>query len=103
GVFVSANSAGLNEPEDLVFGPDGNLYVASSNTFQVLRYDGTTGAPVGSGVFVPAGSAGLNNPTFLVFTPPPPPPAVPEPSSRALPGRGLAAGAGCAWQRRRAA
>ena len=28
----------------MTFGPDGNLYVASFFTYQVLRYDGTTGA-----------------------------------------------------------
>ena len=44
--FISAASGGLKDPDDLTFGPDGNLYVSSgSNTDgQILRYDGKTGA-----------------------------------------------------------
>ena len=35
----------MDSPQGLVFGPaDGNLYVASQNTDQVLRYDGTSGS-----------------------------------------------------------
>ena len=40
GVF--AQGGGLNGPLGLAFGPGGDLFVASSNTEQVLRYDGTT-------------------------------------------------------------
>jgi glucose/arabinose dehydrogenase len=75
GVFVSHNSAGLRNPYGLTFGPNGNLFVADSAApagglpgYQVLEYDGTTGAPVGSGVLVSQGSAGLTQPTFLVFS-----------------------------------
>ena len=39
---------------ELVFVPDGNLYVASRSSGEVLRYDGGTGAPIG--VFVPNGT-----------------------------------------------
>ena len=42
------------------FGPDGNLYVASSLADKVIRYDRTTGDLMD--VFVPTGSAGLGNP-----------------------------------------
>ncbi len=42
--FVPLGSAGLSAPEDLAFGPDGNLYVMSTGTSKVLRYNGTTGA-----------------------------------------------------------
>ncbi len=47
--FISAGSGGLKDPDDLTFGPDGNLYVSSgSNTDgQILRYDGKTGAFIG--------------------------------------------------------
>jgi outer membrane protein assembly factor BamB len=51
------------------FGPDGNLYVPSGQTDQVLRYNGTTGAFID--YFVPAGSGGLDGPFGLAFTPGP--------------------------------
>ncbi len=44
GDFVTPHSGGLNGPGDLVFGPDGHLYVGNSRTDSVLRYDGRTGA-----------------------------------------------------------
>ena len=65
--FVSAGSGGLDRPDDLAFGPDGNLYVTSTNTGQVLRYNGTTGSFID--VFVAAGSGGLDSPSNMVFGP----------------------------------
>src|SRR5262249_58943097 len=55
-------------------GPDGNLYVTDHDTESVLRYDGTTGAPLPSpgnpgAVFVPSGSGGLSDPIGLAFGP----------------------------------
>jgi hypothetical protein len=67
-VFVPSHSGGLlNNYGQLDFGPDGNLYVPSDGTNNVLRYDGTTGQFLG--VFVPAGSGGLNQPEGLEFGP----------------------------------
>jgi len=65
--FVSSGSGGLNDPEGLVFGPDGNLYVASEITDEILRYDGTTGAFIDT--FVSAGSGGLDKPDDSLFGP----------------------------------
>jgi hypothetical protein len=44
GTFVTAGERGLNLPRDLVFGPDGNLYVGSFGSGDVFRYSGSTGA-----------------------------------------------------------
>jgi hypothetical protein len=40
--FVSAGSGGLGWCHDMAYGPDGNLYVASTDN--ILRYNGATGA-----------------------------------------------------------
>ena len=67
-VFVASGAGGLTQPGDpqsFVFGPDGNLYVASQATHRILRFDGTTGAFLNE--FVAAGSGGLAAPSGLVF------------------------------------
>lgn len=61
GVFASGGT--LSNPIGLTYGPDGNLYVASSGSNQILRYNGTTGAFMG--VFV----SSIGTPTNLVFGP----------------------------------
>ena len=58
-VFVTAAAGGLDAPQGMVFGPDGNLYVASGNFFTgingpaykgddppgaVLKFEGPSGA-----------------------------------------------------------
>lgn len=65
-------------PNDIVFGPDGKLYVSGQDTFQnpageILRFlaDGTP-----DGVFI----SGLSNPTYMAFDVT----AVPEPSTIVL-------------------
>ena len=49
----------------MTFGPDGNLYVSSGATNQVLEYNGSTGAFVR--VFVSARVGGLTDPRGLTF------------------------------------
>src|SRR5215470_517787 len=58
--MLREGSGGLSAPNDLVSGPDGNLYVPSQFGDTVLRYNGTTGALID--VFVTASSGGLTQP-----------------------------------------
>lgn len=74
-IKVFAHGPVTPEPGDLCFhcfggltyGPDGNLYVVSQSTHNVMRFDGTTGAFIDT--FIPAGSGGLLLPSFLIFGP----------------------------------
>jgi DNA-binding beta-propeller fold protein YncE len=82
GTFVPGRSGGLANPTGIVFGPDPvvqgatDLYVTSSalrtgihaqgGTSQVLRYDATTGAFLGT--FVAPSASGLKFATFITFT-----------------------------------
>ncbi len=62
---VAAGAGGLRAPTGLTFGPDGNLYVSSSGTNQVLRFDGQTGAFLD--VFV--SDSALVQPFSVIFGP----------------------------------
>ncbi len=64
---VFANSNGLSDPIGIAFGPDGNLYVANYATNAVSKFNGATGA--GMGTFVAPGSGGLAGATGLTFGP----------------------------------
>jgi len=64
-IDVFASGGGTEHPQDLVFGPDGNLYVSNSGTDNVLRYNGTSGAFID--VF--ANGNGLSFPMGLAFGP----------------------------------
>ncbi len=53
--YIRSGSGGLDEPRNVVIGPDGDLYVTSLLTASVLRYDRNTGAPKGTFVSNPSG------------------------------------------------
>ena len=79
GIFTTVDG-----PADLGFGPDGKLYVSifGQNMNNVVRFDGTTGAPLGE--FVPAFGATIGPAGFAFVG------QVPEPTSlAALAGTGL--------------
>jgi DNA-binding beta-propeller fold protein YncE len=61
--FVPSGSGGLSFPLGGTFGPDGNLYVSSSDNERVIRYNGTTGSLIGT--FVPS----VDDPAGLAFGP----------------------------------
>ena len=62
GSFVTSASGGLSVPIGLTFGPDKNLYVASSGQSAVLQFNGTTGAFMS--VFAFTGLSTTNDLTF---------------------------------------
>jgi sugar lactone lactonase YvrE len=70
---VAASGNGLARPYGNAFGPDGNLYVSSFRSNQILRFDGKTGAFLD--VFASDNNGGfgsvngLNGPNGLLFTP----------------------------------
>ena len=69
-VVDPGNLAGLDDPEALVFGPDGLLYVTSTpeaGPGEVLRYDPATDTFVDK--FVPAATSSILDPTGMVFGP----------------------------------
>src|SRR5262249_17798743 len=71
--FVTSGSGGLDTPSGLRIGPDGNLYVSDNGQInQILRYDGTTGAPLpapGRTGAIFADGGGLSNVGGIDFGP----------------------------------
>ena len=69
-VVDPANAAGLDDPEAVVCGPDGLLYVSSTpeeGPGEVLRYNPANNAFVDK--FVPAAESHISDPTGMVFGP----------------------------------
>lgn len=64
GAFVPSGGGGLDSPQGITVGPDGNVYVSSANTDQVLRY-----APNGASLGQFQIGGGLDQPWFLKFGP----------------------------------
>jgi len=65
GAYVGvAASAGVSNPRDVKFGPDGLLYVLSAGNNRILRYT-ATGTYVDD--YVPAGCGGMVNPFQMTF------------------------------------
>ena len=58
----------MANPRGITIGPDGNIYVNSSLTNNVAKYDGTTGALINAN-FVPAGDHGLGLAYGMQFGP----------------------------------
>lgn len=69
GAFLQefATGQGLDDPIDVIVGPDGNLYVSGDASQDILRYNATTGAFIDT--FVASGTAGLGAAEGLAFGP----------------------------------
>jgi hypothetical protein len=65
--FVPTGSGGLNAATGVTEGPDGNVYVSSQNTGQILEYNGTTGASIGVFATLPLDSGYSATPAHLQF------------------------------------
>ena len=71
--FVAAGSGGLAGPNELTYGPNGNLFVANAspvsgvtnNNYGVLEFDATTGAFITT--YVAQGVGGLDIPRGIAF------------------------------------
>jgi len=68
GVLVRTYSGGgLDGPEGVTIGPNGNLFVCSALNDKIVQFNATTGALIGD--FVASGSGGLDVPIDLAFGP----------------------------------
>jgi WD40 repeat protein len=67
--FVGGGSGGLNVPQGMTYGPDGNLYVSSLGTGSILEYNGQTGAFLGTFVSHTVGAQTLQYPNGIAFDP----------------------------------
>ena len=62
--FGSTNDGRLSLPQDIAFGPDGELYVTSYLNNKVIRYDGSTGVYIDD-------FASVSRPVNIEFVPEP--------------------------------
>ena len=67
GILVSVVSVGLDNPSDLTFGPDGNLYVSGGASHDVVRFDGSDGTFID--VYVDQTGNSLVSPKGITFVP----------------------------------
>lgn len=65
GTFINAGSGGLGIPGCITIGPDDDIYICSTNTNQILKYNGSTGAF--DSVFIDANSGGMTQPVSIQF------------------------------------
>lgn len=66
-IFDPSNTAGLSSPQDQVLGPNGRLYVVSSENDRILTYDPATGAFLST--FADLSANGHLGPVGLAFGP----------------------------------
>lgn len=66
-IFIPTGAGGLSGPSGLAFGKNGNLFIASAFSNQVIEFDGETGLPIAP--FAELDGLGLDTPTDLVFGP----------------------------------
>jgi hypothetical protein len=67
GVFVASFTGGLSRAGQMSFGPDGNLYVVSSNSGTILRFAGP--GATNPGTLLGTVASGLYGPAGLLFGP----------------------------------
>lgn len=65
GTFITGGLGGLGIPSCITIGPEGDIYICSSDTNQVLKYDGETGAF--DSIFIDSGDGGLAQPVSIQF------------------------------------